>query len=53
MKYFIRQNSSFPSPVPPLPLDDSASKISRELRWTDQKFSTVNIIAPYFSMLGD
>jgi hypothetical protein len=38
-------------------LDDSAVRIARELWWTHQKFPTVDIIPPSFSMflyhLGD
>jgi hypothetical protein len=47
-----RTNLSFPSPVlPALLLDDSFGRIARELWWTNQKFSPVSIIPPWFSML--
>jgi hypothetical protein len=54
----MRQNSSFPLPVPPaLQRVDHAGRIARELWWTNQKFFSVDIIPPWFSMpiyhLGD
>jgi hypothetical protein len=44
-------NSSFPSPVPPVLLLDDIGGISRELWWTIQEFSPVDIIPSWFSML--
>jgi hypothetical protein len=45
--YVIRQNSSFKLPVPPaLLLEDSAGGNAREIWWTNQEFSPVNIIPP-------
>jgi hypothetical protein len=44
-RYFVRQNVSFPSPVPSvLLLGDSTGTIARELWCTNQEFSPVNII---------
>jgi hypothetical protein len=44
-RYFIRLNPFIPLPV------DSAGSIARELWWTNQEFSSVDIILPWFSML--
>jgi hypothetical protein len=46
-RYFVRQNSSFHSPVTPaLLLDHSDVMIAIELRWTNQEFSPADIIPP-------
>jgi hypothetical protein len=50
-KYFVRPNSSFLSPVPPAYYQMTAGRISRELWWANQDFSSVSIIPPWFSIL--
>jgi hypothetical protein len=50
-KYFVRTNSSFPSPIPPAFLLNVCGRISTELWWTNQEFYPVGIIPPWFSML--
>jgi hypothetical protein len=53
MKEILRKAKFIiPSPVPPdLVLDISAGRISRELWWTNQEFSAVDISPPRFSIL--
>jgi hypothetical protein len=51
-RYFVRPN--IVSPVPPaLLLDGFAGRIVRDLWWTEQEFSPVNIIPPWLSILFD
>jgi hypothetical protein len=51
-RYFEEHIHNFHRDVPPdLLLDYSAGRIARELCWTNQEFSTVDIIPPWFSML--
>jgi hypothetical protein len=46
----MMQNSSFTLPVPPaLQRVDHAGRIVREL-WMNQKFFSVDVIPPWFSM---
>jgi hypothetical protein len=55
-KYEINKIISLPAPLV-FPLYDCAGRIARELWWTNQEFSPVDIIPPLFSMfiyhLGD
>jgi hypothetical protein len=52
MRSFVRQNTAFSATVPPaLLLDNSAGKFARELWWTNQEISTVDIIPPWLSVL--
>jgi hypothetical protein len=49
---FVDKIHHFLHPDPPgLLLDGSAGRIARALWWTNQEFSPVNIIPPWFSML--
>jgi hypothetical protein len=48
--YFVKQNSLFPSPVPPALLLDDCGRISTLLWWMNQEFSPVDIIPTWFSM---
>jgi hypothetical protein len=52
MQSFVRQNTVFSSAVPPaLLLDNSAGKFAKELWWTNQEISPVDIIPPWLSVL--
>jgi hypothetical protein len=50
-RYFEGQIHHILCQVPDLLLDDTAGRTARELLWTNQEFSPVNIIPPWFSML--
>jgi hypothetical protein len=51
-KYFTSPNFLFPSPVPPASYQMTAGRIAKELWWTSQEISSVDIIIPsWFSML--
>jgi hypothetical protein len=52
MRYLVRQNLTLPSAVTSaLLLDHSADITAREIWWSNQEFSAVNIIPPWVSML--
>jgi hypothetical protein len=50
-KYFARPNLSLSLPVPPACYQMTAVRIARELWCINQKFSSVNIIPPWLSMI--